>query len=218
MPLPQPVRRLAPDRLRYSVRLRSWALAAGLIPPRPMHSDAEARLLAELATTAGVAVEVGVYEGGSAVSLCRALPPDAELHLIDPFTAHPTLLPGWRGVEAATRRTVERAARERGGPRLHWHVELSADTAAGWSQPVDLVFVDGDHSVEGCRLDWELWSPHVPPGGTVVFHDARAGRPDADGLPGPTQVVDELFRGPDALADWEIHAEVDTAVAVRRAA
>ena len=97
-------------------------------------------------------------------------------------------------------------------------MELSEQTAANWSRPVDLVFVDGDHSVEGCRLDWELWSPHVAPGGAVVFHDARGGRPDGDGLPGPTSVVDELFRGPDSLAGWEVAAEVDTAVAVRRSA
>jgi hypothetical protein len=216
MPLPRPVRRLAPDRVRHSVRLRSFALAAGLIPPRPMHTDAESRLLAELAAQARVAVEIGVYEGSSAVVLARALPADADLHLIDPFTAHPTLLPGWRGVEGATRRAVSRVTRGRRGPRLHWHVELSADTAAGWSQPVDLVFIDGDHSTEGCRLDWELWSPHVAPGGTVVFHDARAGRGGGEGLPGPTAVVDELFRGPAAVGGWRVHAEVDGAVAVRR--
>jgi MMP 1-O-methyltransferase len=216
MPLPAPVRRLAPGRLRHSVRLRSWALAAGLIPPRPMHSTDEARLLAELAAGARVAVEIGVYEGSSAVVLCRALPADADLHLVDPFTAHATLLPGWRGVEGATRRAVGRAVRERRGPRLHWHVELSERTAERWSGPVDLVFVDGDHSVEGCRLDWDVWSPHVTRGGTVVFHDARAGHPEGEGLPGPTRVVDELFRGDGTVPGWRIHAEVDSAVAVRR--
>ncbi len=215
MPLPQAVRRLAPDRLRYSVRLRALAVGSGLVPPRSMHSAAESALLAELARDRRTAVEIGVYEGSSAVVLAGALPPDATLHLIDPFGANPTLLPGWAGVESATRRVVGRAARRRadGGPRLVWHVERSADAAARWSEPVDLVFIDGDHSEGGCRLDWELWSPLVAPGGVVLFHDAIG--PNA--LPGPRAVFEELFRTGDPPRGWHVKAEVDTAVAVERA-
>jgi MMP 1-O-methyltransferase len=214
MPLPHSLRRLAPDRLRYSVRLRALALWSGLVPPRSMHSAAESALLAELARNRRTAVEIGVYEGSSAAVLAGALPAGATLHLIDPFGESPTLLPGWAGVEGATRRVVGRAARRRadGGPRLVWHVERSEDTAARWREPVDLVFIDGDHSEAGCRLDWDLWSPHVNPGGVVLFHDA--GGPNA--LPGPRAVFDALFRTGDPPAGWRLRAEVDTAVAVER--
>lgn len=37
--------------------------------------------------------------------------------------------------------------------------------------PVDLIFIDGDHSYEGCRGDIEVWAPHVRRGGLVVLHD-----------------------------------------------
>jgi predicted O-methyltransferase YrrM len=214
MRLPQIVRRLAPDRLRYSVRLRALAVGSGLVPPRSMHSAAESELLAELARGRRTAVEIGVYEGASAVVLAGALPSGAALHLIDPFGENPTLLPGWAGVEGATRRVVARAARRPDGPRLVWHVERSAEAAARWREPVDLVFIDGDHSEAGCRLDWELWSPFVPPGGVVLFHDAAG--PDA--LPGPRAVFEHLFLVGDPPAGWRIHAEVDTAVAVERTA
>ena len=215
MPLPQRVRRLAPDRLRYSIRLRALAVAGGLVPPRTMHSPDEAALLGELARDRRTAVEIGVYEGSSAVVLCRALPREAQLHLIDPFTGK-ALLPGWRGVPFATRRVVGREARVRGGPRLHWHIALSEEVAAGWSQPVDLVFIDGDHSEGGCRLDWQLWSPFVASGGVVVFHDAREGVPGGGGVPGPTAVVDAVFRAAGPPAGWRVRAEVETAVAVER--
>lgn len=215
MPLPERVRRLAPHRLRYSIHLRAVAVASGLVPPRTMHSPAEAALLGQLAPERRTAVEIGVYEGSSAVVLCRSLPRDADLHLVDPFTGN-ALLPGWRGVESATRRVLVREARAHGGPRLHWHVELSEQTAARWSQPLDLVFIDGDHSERGCRLDWDLWSGFVGPGGVVVFHDARAGLPDGGGLPGPTAVVDALFRDPAPPAGWRVRDEVETAVAVER--
>lgn len=36
---------------------------------------------------------------------------------------------------------------------------------------IDFIFVDGDHSYEGCRSDIEAWVPFAKPGGTVAFHD-----------------------------------------------
>jgi predicted O-methyltransferase YrrM len=216
MALPQAVRRLAPDSVRHSGALRAPALRLRLIPPRTMHTDAESDLLAELAAGRRRAVEVGVYEGSSALVLVNALPRDAELHLVEPFGSGP-----WPEVmnpadERAARAVVGRAARRRGGPRVIWHVAVSEQAAAGWRAPVDLVFVDGDHSEEACRLDWELWHPFVEPGGVVAFHDARAGKPGGWGDPGPTAVVDELFRDGGGAEGWEIAAERDTVVAVRR--
>src|SRR5438034_4547816 len=169
--LPQALRRAVPDRLRDDVRVRGLAVGAGLIPPRTMHSAEERALLQRLARGARRVVEIGVYEGASAAALCEVLGPDAELHLVDPFGHHPTALPaGWGATERASRRVVDRAVRRaraarRGGPRVVWHVELSEDAARGWSAPVDLVFVDGDHAEAATRLDWELWHRHVMPGG-----------------------------------------------------
>jgi predicted O-methyltransferase YrrM len=214
--LPRSLRRLTPAGVRDDPRLRALAVGLGVIPPRTMHSQADAALLLQVARGARRVVEIGVYEGSSAVGLCRALGPDAELHLVDPFGHHPDALPsGWGATEWATRRVVGRAAR-RGGPRTIWHVALSHEVAREWTLPVDLVFIDGDHSEDGCRRDWEGWHRSVAPGGHVVFHDARAGQPGGDGLPGPTAVVDRLFRSDDRVGGWEIVAEQDRTVAARR--
>ncbi len=216
MPLPARLRRLTPVALRDDPRLRAVAVGAGLIPPRTMHSEAESRLLGELARDARLVVEIGVYEGSSAVALARAMGPAQELHLVDPFGHHPTALPsGWGATERASRRVVARAARD-GGPRVVWHVALSQDVAPTWAAHVDLLFIDGDHSAEGVRRDWDDWHGFVAPGGHVLFHDARLGRPDGRGLEGPTGVVDALLRGPDGPPPgWAIAAEVDRTVAVR---
>jgi len=36
---------------------------------------------------------------------------------------------------------------------------------------VDLIFIDGDHSYEGCRADIEAWLPFLKFGGVMAFHD-----------------------------------------------
>jgi len=175
MALPKAIRRLAPDRLRDDVRLRSVFVGAGLIPPRTMHSDDDAAVLRATARGRRRVVELGVYEGSSAVVLCEVLDPGAELHLVDPFGHHGWALPaGWGATEGASRRVVARAARRHGGPRVHWHVDYSNAVAQRWEGAVDLVFIDGDHSEEGVRTDWEDWHGFVEPGGAVLFHDARA--------------------------------------------
>ena len=86
---PQSLRSLAPARVRDDVRVRALAVGLGLIPPRTMHSAEDARILLEAARGAKRAVEIGVYEGASALSLLEALDADAELHLIDPYGQPP---------------------------------------------------------------------------------------------------------------------------------
>jgi predicted O-methyltransferase YrrM len=217
MALPKAIRRLAPNRLRDDVRLRALLVGSGLIPPRTMHSEDDAAVLRAVAQGRRRVVEIGVYEGSSAVVLCEVLDPGAELHLIDPFGHHGEALPaGWGATEGASRRVVERARRRSNGPRVTWHVDYSTAVAARWEGAVDLVFVDGDHSEDGARADWEGWHRFVEPGGIVLFHDARLTQEGGRGLPGPTAVVDGLFRGPDALPGWRIVREADRMVAVVR--
>ncbi len=223
MPAPQALRRLAPDALRNDPRLRALALGAGLIPPRPMHTPGEAEVLARLASGAGRVVELGVYEGSSALALCHALDRHAELHLVDPFVDDSgwALRPGWGASPAATRIALWRATR-RAGPVVRWHLARSQDVGRAWSGgAIDLLFIDGDHSPAGCREDWEVWHSHISVRGAVAFHDARAGCREGSGGPGPTSVVNELFRGAAAGdggggAGWTISEEVDSLVVVRR--
>ena len=75
----------------------------------------------------------------------------------------------------------------------------SRSAARDWTRPIDLIFIDGDHSHQGVKADWELFSPFLTASGVAVFHDttwelhrhddARY-RPDM-GVP---RFVDELRR------------------------
>jgi hypothetical protein len=71
-------------------------------------------------------------------------------------------------------------------------VAASADAAKEWSGPIRLLFIDGDHSYEASKQDFEMWSPFVVPHGIICFHDVPT-------WPGVTRFYEELVRG---QADW----------------
>jgi Methyltransferase domain len=205
--LPRRFRGRLPGRLRRHRGLRQLALRVGLVPPRTSHSAAESDLLHRLAAGRRRAVQIGVHEGAGSLVLVAGLPQGADLHLVDPFGGGAEW---WEPVDAhAVKAVVGRAARRRGGPSVHWHVARSHEVAGDWSQPVDLVVIDGSRERSACRSDWDLWSPHVRGGGVVAFHGARGGDP------GPTAVVTELFGAGDPPG-WRVLAERDTIVAVER--
>lgn len=63
----------------------------------------------------------------------------------------------------------------------------SIDAAAAWSKhakPISLLFIDGDHSVNGCEADFLAWDRFLVPRGILLLHDVG---PD---FPGPKHVVD----------------------------
>jgi hypothetical protein len=37
---------------------------------------------------------------------------------------------------------------------------------------IDFIFIDGDHSYDGLRQDWEAWSGLVGAGGFIALHDS----------------------------------------------
>ena len=50
-------------------------------------------------------------------------------------------------------------------------VSPSAVAARQWATPLSLVFIDGGHSFETARADYEAWSKHILSGGYLLIHD-----------------------------------------------
>ncbi len=57
--------------------------------------------------------------------------------------------------------------------------------------PFDFLFIDGDHSYEGVKADYENYSPMVKPGGMVAFHDIEGAAPGRfwEELPGNKEEI-----------------------------
>lgn len=61
-------------------------------------------------------------------------------------------------------------------------VGRSPAAAASWTTSLSFLFIDGGHGDEPARLDYEGWTPHVAPGGTLAIHDVFPD-PDEGGRP-----------------------------------
>lgn len=64
-------------------------------------------------------------------------------------------------------------------PEVNWlvgdtHAQQTLEMTRAYA-PFDFLFIDGDHSTEGVKLDFEMYSPLVRPGGLVGFHDYNHG-------------------------------------------
>ncbi len=117
-----------------------------------------------------VAVEIGSARGKSACYVGQALKENGggKLFAIDPHTRT-----NWNDENSVD--TLDEMRRNIRSFRLEKQIEIIRETserAAGrWMLPIDLLFIDGDHSYEGVKRDWELFSPHVSSFGIVIFHD-----------------------------------------------
>lgn len=92
--------------------------------------------------------------------------------LVDPETGRLDTLPHFR-------RTIARAGLD---DVVIAVVGESPVVARWWKTPLAFLFIDGGHGIEPARLDYELWTPLVAPGGTLAIHDvfpdpADGGRP-----------------------------------------
>lgn len=163
---------------------RAWRTVDGMI------GDAEAQHLYELARQVddGVIIEVGSYRGRSTVALAAGADDGfgAPVFAIEPHEPFDGILGGDFG--PLDRGMFMQSMLTSGAYRNVRLVNLSSETVTpGWALPVGLLWIDGDHTYEGVRRDFECWAPHVLPGGIVAFDDATD--PDL----GPCQMLTELI-------------------------
>ncbi len=51
------------------------------------------------------------------------------------------------------------------------HVGSSSHVSRQWHQPIELLWLDGDHCQHGTATDIKCWSKHVTIGGKIALHD-----------------------------------------------
>ena len=135
--------------------------------------------------------EIGVYWGKHAMVL-RKFFPKAQLYLIDPWQLSEnyiekggTVCSEQKHMTAAKNLVLDIFSQDK---NAHVICATSEDGSKRVDGPLDLVFIDGDHSYEHVKQDIELWLPKLRKGGILAGHDY--GHPD---LPDVKRAVDEAF-------------------------
>jgi predicted O-methyltransferase YrrM len=129
----------------------------------------EAALLYGLVRSLGRATiaELGRYKGGSTFVMASAMADGSELWSYDIHVHGPGGPPGG-DLDSELAAALGRFGID-AGVKL---IVADTRTAEQPPAPCDLVFIDGDHSYEGARADFERWRGAVRPGGHLLFHDA----------------------------------------------
>jgi predicted O-methyltransferase YrrM len=116
-------------------------------------------------------VEIGTYKGGTLWLWCQLAKANAKIVSIDlpggPFGG------GYDDAEAEGFRPFARRGQEMCLIAADSHDPETVQRVKRIlaSAPIDLLFIDGDHTYEGVRRDYEMYAPLVRRGGVVAFHD-----------------------------------------------
>jgi len=140
-----------------------------------MDADEAACLLGHAARKSRLA-EIGVWEGGTTRRIRALMAPGATLFAIDPYA------PGRLGVSYQRLIAHGEVSRVTNGTVI-WLRETGAAAARRAevaAAPFDFVFVDGDHTYDGLRHDWEGWAPLIASGGVIALHDSLLPEGHAD--------------------------------------
>jgi len=193
--LPDPASMRFPNVRRWPDDIRGFEDLAFLFSSNQLNHGVaslqidEAALLYRLARDVreGPVAEIGRFKGGSTFVFATALPAGIELWSFDFHVALRPDMPG-EVLDAELRASLERYG-------LASKVRLlvaDSRTASPPPEPLELLFIDGDHSYEGAKADFDRWSAFVRPGGHVLLHDAVDTGGYGNHYPGVARAVEEI--------------------------
>ena len=148
-------------------------------------------------------LEIGTANGGTLFLFTRVCSGNALIQSIDmPGGEFGGGYPGWK---ASFYRSFALDSQKIILHREDSHSKLALDSVKrnlGTSK-FDFIFIDGDHTYEGVKKDFEMYSPLIRDGGIIAFHDIV---PHADGSGREVSVFWEEIRSQydfeEIVEDW----------------
>jgi hypothetical protein len=161
-------------------------------------------LLSTLLPPGGTIVEIGCWKGKSTYCLAKGLRKNGEIIAIDPFdgSGEPgshELYEQRRGIIPLFDQFISNMASLNVLDKIRPESGFSHQFV-GQFPKINLLFIDGDHSIEACDFDFLNYSSFIPSGGYVAFHDFDESRKDL----GPTWVVENRVAPSKEYKFWGI--------------
>jgi hypothetical protein len=190
--------------LRYG-RMGRYLAFAYRVPGWTKHSEAVALAQASYSLPANaVVVEIGSFLGKSSVLLAgaRKLRGSGTVHCVDPFDSSGDAfsIPYYKAIESDTgnslRDRFNAHMRDAGVENFVQVHQGTAESASdSWTEPIDMLFLDGDQSPAGARSAYEHWARFLKAGGVIALHNSSE-RKYAPGHDGHHLLVVETVRPP----------------------
>ncbi len=167
------------------LNLLHWA---NLASPVSQTNLEELSALERHAAGAEVALEIGSFQGISAVRIARSIAPSGVLVCVDPW-------PEPSGKSNPCFAIFNRhLARQGFSSRIRILRGFSGTLESELPASLDFAFVDGDHSWSGLETDWGLVAGRVNPGGRVCLHDCAVPAPEPWRHPESVDYFDQVIR------------------------
>jgi predicted O-methyltransferase YrrM len=142
-------------------------LSTGLLTALHKPAELEAFLERVGAERPSCVLEIGTAAGGTLYLLSRVAAGDALVVSVDVDAPY---------FVRAARRRLARAGQHVVSVEGNSHDTATRDQVCALlgGRPLDVLFIDGDHSYAGVKRDFDLYAPLVRSGGLIAFHDIVA--------------------------------------------
>lgn len=157
----------APEWLIKRTRLLNVFHLLRIFEAHSQMTEAEKSSLAKYAEGKMNALEIGTYMGVSANLIAKNIHQQGVLYCVDPFISRKNSQnPGLKMAERDLRINKTRN-------KVKFLIGFSTDPViqSGISNRIDFAFIDGDHSYEGLKNDWNIVKQKVMSGGIVCLRD-----------------------------------------------
>jgi hypothetical protein len=150
--------------------LKEMETVEGYLAPNEMRFLA---LMAAYPTAAGEILEIGSFKGKSTIILAKSasLAGSSIVNAVDPMTAPSETDPDLHGQSSSFDDFTRNITEHRVADRIRFHQTFSHELAKTWEKPLRLLWIDGDHTYAGTKLDFDGFAPHLVDKGIVAIHD-----------------------------------------------
>lgn len=130
-------------------------------------------LIAACPRAEGEVLEIGSFKGKSTIILAKSarLAGDEKIHAVDPMTAPSETDPDLRGEASSFNDFQKNIEAHKVAGNVEFHQRFSFELARDWNAPIRLLWIDGDHTYAGTKLDLEGFISHLTDGAIVAIHD-----------------------------------------------
>jgi predicted O-methyltransferase YrrM len=153
-------------------------ICKGYISPMQVKSEIISLLRYVKGIKPKIVMEIGTARGGTLFLFSRVVPEDAVIISVDLYGGeYGGGYPWWKIPlyrSFAMRKQIIHLIRE----DSHDENTLQKVKILLGDKQVDFLFIDGDHTYEGVKRDFELYSQIVKEGGAIAFHDIVYTTPD----------------------------------------